>query len=249
MNPTPSEIAAAIIAAARETGANPEEVVMGVVPGASVETMHATSRARAYAGRALDRVFNRMQIVVPRPKIALWIGATKQSAGSFFTSLDGRPLSWWSDEVFNRVVNAVMDAEPPADEIARFQPPGEKPPPPPPLKMGDAVAETAIGALRPTRGGYTHGKRGEHPIGSLDPNSGFRPAPGTYERELKGHGPLRTRLDAFADRSGKPRAYEAGGDEQLASREREKRQSRDLLAEAAANTAKLQAKLPPEQDD
>lgn len=62
------------------------------------------------------------------------------------------------------------------------------------------------------------------------------------------HGPPRTALDRFVDHTG-PASYHAGGDDQLAGREREKRACRDLLAEAVANTAKLQAKLPKEGDD
>ena len=60
------------------------------------------------------------------------------------------------------------------------------------------------------------------------------------------HGQPRTGLDRFADRYGRPSIGYAGGDDQIQGRERERRECRDLLAEAAANTAKLQAKLPKE---
>jgi hypothetical protein len=66
--------------------------------------------------------------------------------------------------------------------------------------------------------------------------------------EAAAHGPARTNLDKFVDRDA-PRDDQAGGDDQLARRAVERRACRDLLAEAAANTAKLQAKLPPEPDD
>lgn len=58
-------------------------------------------------------------------------------------------------------------------------------------------------------------------------------------RKVEAHGPPRTGLDRFVDRFGRPGNWHAGGDDQLQGREREKRECRDLLAETAANTAKL----------
>lgn len=94
-------------------------------------------------------------------------------------------------------------------------------PEPPPLKMGP---------LPPPKGQVE-----KNPIGKLE-MGGFRPSPGTYELELDS---ARADLDRFAPNR-------PGALQQLDRRATERRECRDLLAEAAANTARLQAKLPKE---
>lgn len=109
MMPSAKDVAVAVVTASRETGANPIDVMRGVTPGSTVEKMQATSRARAYAARALDRVFNRVAFGVPRPVIARMVGVSKQSQPAYFPGLESRKLSWWDENAFLRVVNAVMD--------------------------------------------------------------------------------------------------------------------------------------------
>ena len=79
MMPTAYEIAVAIVAAAKETGANPVGVATGteLTRGFPPTDAMKISRARAYAGRAIDRVFNRPEIAIARSDIARLIGTNK----------------------------------------------------------------------------------------------------------------------------------------------------------------------------
>lgn len=242
MMPTAHQIAVAIVAASRETGADPVGVIRGVErdPGKSVAEKQAITRARAYAARAMDRVFNRPEIAIRRSAIARYVGANKPSWESYFATLDCRPLGWWSNETFKRVVDAVMDCEPPQEQFAETaQAPTQANPPNPPPASSMAQRLNRNVARDPER---------RSPIGTLEAG-GFRPAPGTYEKVLRDDRPPRTNLDRFVDREGRSASYHAGGDDQLAGRAVESRKCRDLLAEAAANTRALQEKLPPEPDD
>ncbi len=102
-------IARAICAAAKETGVDPIDLALGNdrSRGFPTEQGYRVSRARAYAGRALDRVFNHPVINVARPVIARLIGVNKPSYNAFFPSLDGRPTPWWDDKAYQRVVLAI----------------------------------------------------------------------------------------------------------------------------------------------
>lgn len=121
MMPTADEFAVAIIAACRETGADPVDVVTGAERehGCPIEKSHAISRARLYAGRAIDKVFNRPDVAIARPVIARLVGVNKPSWESFFSSADIRlraaTIRWWDEAALKRVVDAVMDFEPSED--------------------------------------------------------------------------------------------------------------------------------------
>lgn len=109
MTITANDVARAIVAGAKETGADPIDAALGNdrAPGCYFLRAQKISRARAYAGRALDRFFNHPVVTVARPLIAKLIGVNKPSYGSFFGSLDARPLPWWSPEAYQRVISAV----------------------------------------------------------------------------------------------------------------------------------------------
>lgn len=203
--PSADEIAAAIVAACRETGASPLDVATGAERerGCPIPKSQAISRARAYAGRAIDKVFNRPTVAIERPEIARRIGVNRPSLSSFFASLDGRPLTWWSEDVFKRVINAVMDVEPaakPARNITENIPllgPGEcakvileaarcpdsrqadHPEPRPAPTPAPQPAPYKRGPLPPAKGQLPPVK-----ARATRDDSGFRPAPGTYEAEL-----------------------------------------------------------------
>lgn len=215
MMPTAHEVAVAIVAASKELGADPIETLT-FLPESNYERdrRQRASRARAYAARAIDKVFNRPTVVVPRPVIARMIGASKVSQGAYFAALDGRPLPWWDDAVLKRVVDAVMECEPSAEEKPKEPPPYKHGPLPPVRPL--AIGKVAVSTAPVVRGG---------------------------------HGAPRTRLNAFADAGGLPNEHHSGGAVQLEKRARERGECRDILAEAAANTAKLQAKLAPETED
>lgn len=210
---TADEIATAIVAAAKETGASPIDVVEGAdrAAGCRVGKQQAISRARAYAARAIDKVFNRPEIVAACPDIARWCGTNRPSWSSFFSSLNQRPLPWWDEATFKRVVDAVMDVPESAPTESPLSPSGAAP------------------CARSTS------SRTPIPAAQVKPVADSR------------HGPPRTGLDRFAEGGGLPASNRAGGEDQLQARERERRECGDLLAEAAANTAKLQAKLPREE--
>lgn len=107
-----NDIARAIVSGAKETGANPIDLALGndLSRGYPVDKKLMVSRARAYAGRALERVFSN----IARPVIAKLIGVNKPSWTSFFSGLDGRTLPWWDEAAFGRVLLAV--------EAGRLQP-------------------------------------------------------------------------------------------------------------------------------
>lgn len=155
------DIARAIVAGSKETGADPLDVALGNERsgGCPIPKMQQISRARAYAGKALAAVFR----TVPRPVVAKLIGVNRPSHGSFFTSLDARPTPWWSENAYGRVL-----AEVEAGCAGRIQKPALRPPQaaPPPLKMGPLPPVPAP------------------PIGVLE-KDGFRPAPDTIKKVLR----------------------------------------------------------------
>lgn len=162
------DIARAICAAAKETGADPIDLALGNdrTAGYPQASMLKVSRARAYAGRALVKVFDN----VARPTIARLIGVSRPSQGSFFSSLDGRPTPWWFEDVFGRVVSAV--------EAGRVRPEPETAP---------AAARSPEPAPQPEwviSPGQRFRGYGRQPIGTLE-RDGFRPAPGTAEAVLR----------------------------------------------------------------
>lgn len=104
MMPTADHIAIAIIAACRETGADPEQVAMGATNKAGRHGDHSITHARAYAALALAAVFD-----CGRPAIARMVGSRHPNAymsGLDFARKRG-DMRWWDDAAFMRVVTAV----------------------------------------------------------------------------------------------------------------------------------------------
>jgi len=119
MIPSANEVAAAIVAAARETGANPVEVL--VEPGRllQVEEIKAIGRARAYAAMALEKVFNRPTVSISKTAIARMVGVAGFSCGGYLHGLHNNPRKWWDVDAFNRVINAIMDVPEGDNETAK----------------------------------------------------------------------------------------------------------------------------------
>lgn len=212
-SPSADDVARAIIAAALETLADPEEIACR----AKGNRYHPEIlRGRAYAAWALFSVFPNCS----KTSIARMVGAN--GAESYLSTLDEQMrrgfLSWWVDDAFQRVVDAIRaglppkPATPPAegrDDAADPEPP-EPPPyrPPPPLVK--TRPRQASGTLEPT---------------------GYRPPVGTIAAVL------RDELDArpVMDRAGKfaaEKPYEAPKRSSKATLE-------DILREAVQNTAKM----------
>lgn len=103
--PTAMQIAAAIVAAAKETGANPEAVALG----ARGNRYHPDIlRARAYAALALRACFEDFG----KQSIARMVGASSWT--TYIATLDEQMacgfLDWWDDKAFMRVVEAIERA-------------------------------------------------------------------------------------------------------------------------------------------
>lgn len=194
---TADHVARAVVAAARETGADPVAVASGENPSAKTQD-YSVSRARAYAATALATIFTS----VPNMRIARLCGVSKAYAQVYFNTLRtnrrGNATTWWRDDVLSRVIDAV-GVKPSAD-----------------VKNWNAAVSK-------------------------------KPAAQEVEKIDAPRGTIKSRMDRYADRE-RP-ANLAGGEIQLQGRIREQRECRDLLAEAAANTAKLQAKLEPKPGD
>lgn len=109
--PTADTIAVAIIAAAKETGADPIDVAVGVLATAGIHSGKiAVSRARAYAALALRAVLDN----VPSKSIATWVasGSPAVYIGSIDFQIRNKQLKWWDNNAFMRVVEAVESAVP-----------------------------------------------------------------------------------------------------------------------------------------
>jgi hypothetical protein len=105
MTPTADHIAIAIVAACKETGADPEHVAMGANT-AGRKSNHSIPRARAYAAIALRAVFEG----AAAPMIARAVGYNKAATGALaqidFQFRQGL-MRWWDDAAFMRVVAAL----------------------------------------------------------------------------------------------------------------------------------------------
>lgn len=229
--PTAHEIAVAIVAAAKETGAAPIDVVLGAErEHGGIEKRDAIFRTRAYAGRAIDRVFNRPTMAIARPEIARRIGVNKPSWGSFFSAIDGRQLSWWDEGAFKRVVDALMDCESPEEQIKRAQVPDGGDPVqsfPKPLQSPPQTVQKPDQVLKAARQQRVPDPvKPKAPIGALE-RGGFRPAPFTYEKVLE---------DDRADKASA--SYVPVGRPPI-------KKDDDFLRRAVENTQKLT--LPPEE--
>lgn len=99
--PHPDLIAHAIVAACKETGADPVAVASGERDG---DCYYSVSRARAYAATAIRAVWQGCGNMA----IARMFGASSPSC--YFASLEARRskgLSWWSARALERVVTAI----------------------------------------------------------------------------------------------------------------------------------------------
>lgn len=103
--PTADEVARAIVAAARETGADPIELASG----ARGNRHHPDIlRARAYAAVALRSQFSDVDWKTIARVVGVWTPAT---AYSYLKTLDEQRergyLDWWSVEAYDRVIQAI----------------------------------------------------------------------------------------------------------------------------------------------
>lgn len=108
--PTADQVAAAIVAACRETGADPIAVASGHRDEvrSAPDRKFAISRARAYAALAIREIFKENGPVA----IARWVGSL--SPACYVTNVDrdrkdGR-YRWWDEAAFQRVVAATEDS-------------------------------------------------------------------------------------------------------------------------------------------
>lgn len=110
--PDADAVARAVVAACRETGADPEAVMAGERAGHgwSRDDIWPVSRARAYAAWALVCVFTHCE----RRVIGRLVGSNSPSAliCNIDYNLRNRKFKWWNDGAFRRVVAAIKN-EPP----------------------------------------------------------------------------------------------------------------------------------------
>lgn len=112
MTPTADHVAAAIVAACKETGADPQEVAMGVNIGPK-GNRDGAAHARSYAGLALRCEFPDADGAA----LARMVGA--RIPKGFFLRLDKqingncKPPHWWSDDAYRRVIEAVAKVKAP----------------------------------------------------------------------------------------------------------------------------------------
>ena len=128
---------------------------------------------------------------------------------------------WWSEEAYGRVV-AALSKNPTAKVVEKTDIPPLKMGPLPPVKPEPPKAKPEPARLE---------------------SGGFRPASDTYEKEIESR---RGRKVGKFTSVFTPINADFNYDIALGRRASERRECRDILAEAAANTAKLQAKLPKE---
>lgn len=108
--PTADQVATAIVAACRETGADPITVASGNSDDrrATVAHKYAISRARVYAALAIRAVFEENGPAA----IARWVGAGTPSC--YVTNVDRdlkeARLKWWDEAAFKRVIAATEES-------------------------------------------------------------------------------------------------------------------------------------------
>lgn len=195
MMPTADEVAVAIVTAARLLGADPIEAITGEPKTTYNRNRRLlATRARAYAARAIDKVFNGRHVYVARPAIARIVGVSPSSVNCYFPSMSALKKSWWVESIFVATVDALIAAHRPDEP----RPVVAKPAAP---KVAEQLRDAIVGDRR-------------------------------HEQ-----------LEKFSAGFGRPGAKHAGGDEQLIGRAQERSKLSSILAEAAANTAKLQEKI------
>lgn len=106
--PAPEIVARAITAACAETGAIPLAVIRGDMDPRNNDNNFPTSRARAYAGFALQRLHPNCL----RREIALLVGASPAASRTFFASVElavrRGTNRWFSEDVLARVIEATQ---------------------------------------------------------------------------------------------------------------------------------------------
>ena len=230
MTPTADIIAHAIVSAARLTGADPEAVARGEIDnkcGYPADRTYAIARARVYAVMALYRVFPQSR----RVYLAQACGVGKAGAPGFIASHEQhmRSTRWWDGEKFDRVIAAVRAASP-ADSVSHhFAEPIKMVDPSPrattvtapdddDLRAGESLGLTQIEYRQPV---------------AVIPKRPAKPrniavTPATIVELESDERPVMDRAREWDRR-------ETAEDR----RARERIECRDMLAEAAANTAKL----------
>lgn len=104
-------VAIAIVAAARETGADPVAVASGQIDDSyGGGAAYPISRARSYAAVALHNLFYG-QCDFGSPIFARMVGVSRKSEAAFFGGLDSRKrkgsAKWWDEKALERVRAAV----------------------------------------------------------------------------------------------------------------------------------------------
>jgi hypothetical protein len=121
--PTADEVAVAIVAASRETGADPIRVASGDNLGGHGHV--DVSRARAYAAMTLRAKTKASSAAISR---AIGSGSPGVYLSSLKRGVANKSLSWWSAEAFQRVLGAVAAFQatmpPPEPENAPSKPAG-----------------------------------------------------------------------------------------------------------------------------
>lgn len=104
MTISPMHVAVAIVAAAKETGADPAKVLCGWPPsGIPLAERLAHSRARMYAATAIAAVLG-----VREAKAARLVGVSNASAPAYFQTIARNRDSWWDAAAYGRVFAALL---------------------------------------------------------------------------------------------------------------------------------------------
>lgn len=155
--PTSDQVARAIIAACRETGADPLDVACGEADDGrgGAKGARPIGRARAYAAMALRSACRCGPVAISR-----MVGAG--TPASYLTIISGKvahdELGWWSEAAFERVRGRPAEPEepgpPPRPEPAQARPAGPPPRPSAPGKrqlLEDFAQAVRNTAAMPTR--------------------------------------------------------------------------------------------------
>lgn len=103
--PSANQVAWAIVAACRETGADPVAVAEGINVCGSRES----SRARSYAAYALNELFRCGPVAIGR---MVGSGAPSSFLSTLSWNLKKDKVRWWEDAAAERVIDAVKAADP-----------------------------------------------------------------------------------------------------------------------------------------